>query len=118
MRTVELRRAALGAAALVLLSIAPAWAQTGAKSVAPSAGLVGVVNVNTATPDELQLLPGIGPGRARAIVEYRTEHGSFEKIEDLLGVTGIGEKALERMRPNVALSGKTTAAKPSRKDAP
>jgi comEA protein len=116
MRTVELRRAALGAAAFVLLSLAPAWAQTGAKGVAP--GLVGVVNVNTATPDELQLLPGIGPGRARAIVEYRTQHGPFEKVEDLLGVTGIGAKALERMRPHVALNGKTTAERKSEKSDP
>jgi competence protein ComEA len=118
MRTVVVRRAALGAAALVLLALAPAWAQTGAKSVAPGSGLVGVVNVNTATPDELQLLPGVGPGRARAIVEYRSQHGSFEKIEDLLGVTGIGEKALERMRPHVALNGKTTAEKKSEKSEP
>jgi competence protein ComEA len=108
MRTVELR-AALGAAALVLLTLAPAWGQTGAKGVAPGAGLSGVVNVNTATPDELQLLPGVGPSRARAIVEYRTQHGAFEKVEELLGVRGIGEKALEQMRPHVALSGKTTA---------
>jgi comEA protein len=118
MRTVELRQAALGAAALVLLSIAPAWAQTGARSVDPGTGLVGVVNVNTATPDELQLLPGVGPGRARAIVEYRTEHGSFEKPEDLLAVSGIGEKALERMRPHVAMTGKTTAEKKTEKQKP
>jgi competence protein ComEA len=117
MRSVELRRAALGAAALVLLSLAPAWAQTGAKSVDPGSGLVGVVNVNTATPDELELLPGVGPSRARAIVEYRTEHGSFEKVEDLLAVDGIGARALERMRPHVATSGKTTAAK-TEKSAP
>ena len=71
--------------------------------------LSGVVNVNTATPDQLQLLPGVGESRARAIVALRKERGAFEKVEDLLAVKGIGESMLARMRPFVAVTGKTTA---------
>ena len=73
------------------------------------AALVGVVNVNSATAEELSLLPGVGPAKAQAILEYRKQHGSFKRVEDLSEVKGIGDKALERMRPHVVLDGKTTA---------
>jgi competence protein ComEA len=68
----------------------------------------GMVNVNAATAEELSLLPGVGPAKAQAIIAYRKEHGGFKKVEDLSEVKGIGQKALERMRPHVALEGKTT----------
>lgn len=63
-----------------------------------SAMAQGKVNINTATVDQLSTLPGIGPSKAKAIVEYRQKHGSFEQVEDLLNVTGIGEKTLEQIR--------------------
>jgi len=69
----------------------------------------GVVNVNSATAEELALLPGVGPTKAQAIIRYRTEHGAFKRVEDLAAVKGIGEKGLEKLRPHVALEGKTTA---------
>jgi comEA protein len=69
----------------------------------------GKVNVNTATMQELQLLPGIGESRAEAMIEARKQRGGFESIEDLLEVSGIGERSLERLRPHVTLKGKTTA---------
>jgi comEA protein len=71
--------------------------------------IVGVVNVNSATAEELSLLPGVGPAKAQAILEYRKEHGAFKRVEELSDVKGIGDKALERMRSHVALDGKTTA---------
>jgi len=55
------------------------------------------VNVNTATAVELELLPGIGPSLAEAIVEYRLEHGLFNQPEDLLGVSGIGPAKLDQI---------------------
>ena len=73
------------------------------------AGDLGVVNVNAATAEELSLLPGVGPTKAQAIIRYRTEHGAFKRVEDLSQVKGIGEKQLEKLRPHVALEGKTTA---------
>jgi competence protein ComEA len=68
----------------------------------------GVVNVNTATADELARLPGVGESKARAILDYRKERGAFKSVEQLREVKGIGDAALERMRPHVALEGKTT----------
>ena len=92
-------------AALALLSASPALAQ----STRPESRLIGVVNVNTATNEQLELLPGVGPARAVSIIEYRKEHGPFGNPGDLTSVSGIGDKALERMRPPVSTKGKTTA---------
>ncbi len=71
--------------------------------------LVGTVNINTATPEQLELLPGIGEARARAVVSMRKQRGGFKSVDELTEVSGIGEAALERLRPFVRTEGKTTA---------
>lgn len=55
------------------------------------------IDINTATEEELQALPGIGQTRARAIVAYREEHGPFRYVENLRDVAGIGEGTLEKI---------------------
>jgi competence protein ComEA len=67
------------------------------------------VNVNTASVEELQLLPGIGEARAQALVELRELRGGFKSLDELKQVKGIGDTSLERLRPFVRLQGKTTA---------
>ncbi|HEY7956205.1 MAG: ComEA family DNA-binding protein [Polyangia bacterium] len=69
--------------------------------------VAGVVNLNSATPDELGFLPGIGPAKAHAIVEHRREH-PFKKLEDLTRVKGIGRKTFGKLRPYLTLAGPTT----------
>jgi len=59
----------------------------------------GSVNINTATEQELDALPGVGPSTAKKIVEYRTAHNGFSSIDELDEVKGIGPKKLEEMRP-------------------
>lgn len=62
---------------------------------------VRIININTASAAELELLPGIGPALAGRIIEYRQSHGAFRTVEDLTNVRGIGEKTLERLRPRI-----------------
>ncbi|WP_314353893.1 ComEA family DNA-binding protein [uncultured Granulicatella sp.] len=61
----------------------------------------GVININTATLEELQTIKGIGKKKAEAILQYRKEHGAFRSKEDLLQVKGIGKKALEAIESQV-----------------
>ena len=56
------------------------------------------ININTAKEEELEALPGIGPVRARAIVDYRDKHGPFKRVEDLDKVKGIGPKTILGIR--------------------
>ncbi len=82
-----------------------------AKATAPQT--LGLVNLNDATPDELEHLPGIGPSKARAIIDYRKAH-PFRKIEELTKVKGIGRKTFAKLRPFLSLAGKTTLREATR----
>jgi len=57
------------------------------------------ININTASAEELATLNGIGSAKAEAIVAYRTEHGKFASVDDLAKVKGIGEKIIEKIKP-------------------
>jgi competence protein ComEA len=75
---------------------------------APRGRLEGVVNINAASPEELQLLPGVGPAKVRNILAYRTKH-PFRTVEELVRIKGIGRKMFRRLRLHLAVSGPTTA---------
>jgi competence protein ComEA len=82
-----------------------------------------LVNINTATVQELQLLPRVGPALAQRIVDFRTANGPFKAPEELARVKGIGEKSFARLAPYVSVSGATTlkekvrVARPTKVDA-
>ena len=61
------------------------------------------LDLNTATAEQLQQLPGIGPTTAKAIVRFREKSGPFRRVEDLLAVRGISKRRLEALRPYVAV---------------
>ena len=63
----------------------------------------GRVNINTADIETLCTLPGIGEGRAKAIIEYREKQGGFKKKEDIMQVSGIGEKMYARMESSLTV---------------
>lgn len=62
-----------------------------------------VVDLNTADQAELETLPGVGPVTAERILAWRAEHGTFATVEELMEVSGIGERTLEQLRPHVGL---------------
>ena len=61
------------------------------------------VNINTASKEEIMTLPGVGETLSVSIVEYRHTHGDFESADDLLNVSGIGPKKLDKIRPFVKM---------------
>lgn len=81
---------------IIVASAATAEAQQG--GTAPTATTGGLVNINTASADQLQQLPGIGTSTAQKIVAERLANGPFQSVDDLTRVSGIGEKKLAALR--------------------
>ncbi len=61
------------------------------------------VNLNSATAEQLQSLPGIGPVIAKSIIEYRTKVGKFNRIEEIINVKGIGEKKFQKIKDRLVI---------------
>lgn len=66
------------------------------------------VNINTATAEQIALLPRVGLKVAQRVVEYRKANGTFKRVEDLMEVKGLGEKQFLALKPYLALAGPTT----------
>lgn len=73
------------------------------RSAERSSSIVRMINLNTASAEELELLPGIGPALAARIVAFRDSHGQFRSINDLDRVSGIGPRTIERLRDKVTV---------------
>jgi competence protein ComEA len=77
-----------------------------------------VVNINSASKEQLQTLDGVGPVKAQAIIDYRKKNGPFKKVDDIKKVDGIGDATFNNIRKDLVLSGTTTGAgKPAEKKA-
>lgn len=61
------------------------------------------ININKADQKELEDITGIGPGKAKSIIEYRNNYGYFSSVEDLVNVSGIGDKTLEKIRDEITI---------------
>jgi competence protein ComEA len=104
----EMRRATAG---ILTLIVALACAQfVAAQTTTAAKAPATVVNVNTASADQLDALPGIGPALAARIIEYRQKNGAFKKLEDLMNVRGIGEKNFLKLKPLLTLGTPKPAA--------
>lgn len=86
---------------LIVLLIFPIWLN--AES--------GKININTATAEDLDSIPGIGPAKAEMIIIYRDKHGPFKSLDDLDDVPGVGPKMLETISQFVEFG--TEAEKPT-----
>jgi comEA protein len=93
--------------ALVLALVVSSGLAIAAGKPAPS----GKVNINTATAQQLTVLPGVGEKLAARIVDYRQKAGGFKNVSELMNVQGIGEKNLAKIQAFLTTSGET--AKPA-----
>lgn len=84
-------------------SVAESPAAQQPRAAAPKKTLTGKINLNTANSTQLQLLPGVGPAIASRILSHRQSIGRFTSIEQLLDVSGIGPKTLEKLREHLEL---------------
>lgn len=100
---------------VLCLALASMVSGAGTASAAPQAAAEtrasapAALNLNSATVEQLQKLPGIGPKTAARIVEYRQKSGGFKKVEELMNVRGVGEKSFLKLKSQI-----TVAAKPER----
>lgn len=97
--------AALGALSLFLSGAGPVEAQArGGASVSAAESTGPMVDIQTASAAELETLPGVGPARAQAIIEYRTRT-PFRRAEDLMRVDGIGRATFRALRGRISVGG-------------
>ncbi len=80
---------------LLLSGVSPVF---GAGKAKPSSSPSISININTATVAQLTKLPGIGPKKAKRIIETRKKLGGFKRIEDIMKVKGIGERTFQRIK--------------------
>ena len=98
--------AALGLGLLLtVLAVNPGFAANG--DTASDRPPAERIDLNRATVEQLQTIPGIGPSLAQRILDFRSEHGPFLRVEDLLKVKGIGEKSLQKIRSFVVVEAQT-----------
>lgn len=93
--------------ALIVAAAALAWTVATSALARESAQLTGVVNLNTASAAELDLLPGVGEKAARDIIAFRAKQ-PFRRIEDLVRVKGFGKKRFDKLKAHLAVIGNTT----------
>ncbi|WP_010303447.1 helix-hairpin-helix domain-containing protein [Kurthia senegalensis] len=84
-----------------IVNAIPSAAQSNENAVSSEQALI---NINVADSAALQTISGIGPAKAEAIIQFRTENGPFQSIDDLKKISGFGEKTVERLKPLVTIN--------------
>ena len=97
---IRIRRITAVALALLFVVFTSAGLAQAAAKPAPT----GKVNLNTATAEQLTVLPGVGQKLAERIVAYRQKSGGFKSSQELMNVSGIGEKSFQKMQPYLVAS--------------
>jgi competence protein ComEA len=84
--------------------------KSGTKRSRGPATITGKLNLNTATEEQLMLLPTVGPSKAERIITWRKKNGAFKRVADLRRVKGFGYKTFKRLEPYLDITGETTLA--------
>lgn len=74
-----------------------------------SGSVFAAVNINTATQSELEAVKGLGPAKAKAILDYREKRGGFKTLDELDNVKGFGKASIERLRGELTVEGEKSA---------
>ena len=98
-----LMAAILGIAVSAAVASAQNKATTSKAAATVTATATAPVNLNTATVEQLATIPGVGPKMAERIIDYRQKNGGFKKVEDLMNVSGVGEKSFLKMKPLITV---------------
>jgi competence protein ComEA len=100
----------VGLCTLLIVATSVSGAEQGkpAPSKASAPAVSAPVNINTATVAQLEALPGVGAKTAQLIVEHRQKVGGFKKVEELMNIKGIGEKAFLKLKPMITLGAEKT----------
>jgi comEA protein len=97
----KMRRARIACVLVLCLGLVFSSVSVLAQKSGPAAA--EKINLNSATVEQLQSLPGIGPSTAKGIVEYRAKAGKFNRIEEIMNVKGIGEKKFQKIKDRLTL---------------
>jgi competence protein ComEA len=101
-------------AAIFGIAVSAAAASAQNKATTPKAAATATatatapVNLNTATAEQLATIPGVGQKMAERIIDYRQKNGGFKKVEDLMNVSGVGEKSFLKMKPLITVTAPKT----------
>jgi competence protein ComEA len=101
-------RILMAAMLAIALGGTAAIAQSKATTPKATATATAPVNLNTATAEQLATIPGVGPKMAERIIEYRQKNGGFKRVEDLMNVSGVGEKSFLKMKPLITVTAPKT----------
>jgi len=104
MMTRILMAAILGIAMSAAATSAQSKSTTQKAATGATATAAAPVNLNTATAEQLATIPGVGPKMAERIIDYRQKNGGFKKVEDLMNVSGVGEKSFLKMKPLITVA--------------